>query len=165
MIGNMTFKDYYSILGIGRFASFEEIKAAYRAMSKKWHPDMNPNVDVKHRMQDINEAYAILKDCSKKTRYDREYDAYHAKNRNQYSYTETSQASSNTDAHSIHDEELKKDINDARKYAEHLVSEFLANLKTTSKNAAKGAWEESKGYVYFFIISTIIGLLIMTCSS
>ncbi len=62
----MTFKDYYSILEIGRFASFEEIKAAYRAMSKKWHPDMNPNVDVKHKMQDINEAYAILKDYSKK---------------------------------------------------------------------------------------------------
>lgn len=60
------FKDYYKILGISRQASAQEIKSAYRTMSKKWHPDINPGMDVTSIMQDINEAYAILKDENKK---------------------------------------------------------------------------------------------------
>ena len=60
------FKDYYKILGIHRQASAQEIKSAYRAMSIKWHPDKNPNVNVTSIMQDINEAYAILKDEEKR---------------------------------------------------------------------------------------------------
>lgn len=157
-------KDYYTILGVGRHSSQEEIKSAYRVMSKRWHPDMNPNVDVTHMMQEINEAYAILKDNSKKARYDREYDNYYTKNKYQHSHTKSTKDNNHTESHPIHDEELKKDIKDAREFAEHLVSEFFANFKETSKKAARGAWDESKGYVYFLIISTIIGLLVMTCS-
>lgn len=148
-------KDYYAILGVNRHSSQEEIKAAYRLMSKKWHPDLNPDVDVTHVMQDINEAYAILKDNIKKTRYDKEYDSYFTNNKYQYSYTES---------YSIHDEELKNDIKEAREYAKDLVSEFLANLKDSSQKAMKGAWNESKGYVYLLILSIVISLLVMTCS-
>ena len=70
------FKDYYKILGISRQASFQDIKSAYRAMSIKWHPDKNPNSDVTSIMQDINEAYAILKDEEKRERYNKEYDVF-----------------------------------------------------------------------------------------
>ena len=70
------FKDYYKILGITQQASTSEIKSAYRAMSMKWHPDRNPGVDVTAIMQDINEAYAILKDEDKHRRYDEEYDRF-----------------------------------------------------------------------------------------
>lgn len=160
-----TLKDYYAILGVGRHASQEEIRAAYRAMSKRWHPDMNPNIDVTHMMQEINEAYAILKDGAKKARYDRAYDTtYYAKTNRQYSGNEYAQEPDWSEPCPIQDEDLKQDIRDAREYAERLVSEFLANLKDTSKKAAKGAWEETQGYVYLIIIGTIIGLLVMTCS-
>ena len=66
-------KDYYSILGISFNASDEEIKRAYRALSKRWHPDVNPGLDTTAIMQDINEAYYILKDSAMRVRYDAEY--------------------------------------------------------------------------------------------
>ena len=66
----MEFKDYYAILGISRYSTADEIRTAYRTLSKKWHPDLNPGQDVSQKMQDINEAYAILKDSVKKGRYD-----------------------------------------------------------------------------------------------
>ena len=64
------FKDYYKILGVSEKASLNEIKTAYRQLSKKYHPDMNPGIDTTAWMQDINEAYAILKDETKRKRYD-----------------------------------------------------------------------------------------------
>ena len=66
-------KDYYSILGISFNASDEEIKRAYRALSKRWHPDVNPGLDTTAIMQDINEAYYILRDSAMRVRYDAEY--------------------------------------------------------------------------------------------
>ncbi len=66
-------KDYYSILGISFNASDEEIKRAYRALSKRWHPDMNPGLDTTVIMQDINEAYFILRDSAIRVKYDAEY--------------------------------------------------------------------------------------------
>lgn len=66
-------KDYYSILGISFNASDEEIKWAYRALSKRWHPDVNPGLDTTAIMQDINEAYYILRDSAMRVRYDAEY--------------------------------------------------------------------------------------------
>lgn len=66
-------KDYYSILGISFNASDEEIKRAYRALSKRWHPDINPGLDTTSIMQDINEAYFILRDSSMRVKYDAEY--------------------------------------------------------------------------------------------
>lgn len=72
------FKDYYKILDIHRHATAQEIKSAYRAMSMKWHPDKNPGTDVTNIMQDINEAYAILKDTNKRERYNQEYDIFYA---------------------------------------------------------------------------------------
>mgnify|MGYP003588694485 CR=1 FL=1 len=70
------FKDYYKILGISQNATQEEIKTAYHSMSLKWHPDMNPNRDTTEIMQDINEAYAILRDTEAKRRYDIEYKSF-----------------------------------------------------------------------------------------
>lgn len=65
------FKDYYEILDIDWHASQMEIKSAYRKQSMKWHPDRNPGLDVTAMMQDINEAYAILKDELKRERYNK----------------------------------------------------------------------------------------------
>ena len=67
------FKDYYKILEVSPSTDDATIKRAYREMSMRWHPDKNPDIDVTAVMQDINEAYAILKDIAKRSRYDQEY--------------------------------------------------------------------------------------------
>lgn len=157
----MEFKDYYAILEISRQSSHEEIRTAYRLLSKKWHPDLNPGKDVTQKMQDINEAYAVLKDPVKKARYDFEYDNYY---RTESAKKESEQKNGSKQEYEVHDENLKQDINEARKYAEDLVAEFFKSLKVTSKVAAKGAWDEAKGYLIAGIIISIIATMIMTCS-
>lgn len=65
-------KDYYKILGIDRDASDRDIKTAYRNLSKKYHPDKNPNDDdAHHKFIEVGEAYEILSDTEKKSIYDR----------------------------------------------------------------------------------------------
>jgi DnaJ-class molecular chaperone len=67
----MEFKDYYKVLGIERGASEADIKSAYRKLARKYHPDVNPN-DKKAEAQfkDINEAYQVLSDKEKRSKYD-----------------------------------------------------------------------------------------------
>ena len=157
------FKDYYQILGISPRASKEEIKQAYRAMSLKWHPDRNPGIDVTKVMQDINEAYKILKDDLSRARYDKEYWEFNKQRENSQIRTQKNRSESWDYDYDVHDEDLKNDINNARAYAKDLVDEFLKNLKETTKVAAKGGWEGAKGYLYAAIILTIMGLCIRTC--
>jgi len=67
----MAAKDYYTILGVGRNASDEEIKRAYRKLAMKYHPDRNPNKkEAEERFKEINEAYAVLSDKEKRKQYD-----------------------------------------------------------------------------------------------
>lgn len=61
-------KDYYKILEVEENSSEEDIKKSYRSLSKKYHPDMNPNGSEKFK--EIAEAYEILGDKSKKENYD-----------------------------------------------------------------------------------------------
>ncbi|MFZ0640423.1 MAG: molecular chaperone DnaJ [Candidatus Acidiferrales bacterium] len=65
--------DYYEILGVGRDASGEQIKSAYRKAALKWHPDRNPTnkSDAEHRFREATEAYSVLSDAQKRATYDR----------------------------------------------------------------------------------------------
>jgi molecular chaperone DnaJ len=68
----MAKRDYYEILGVGRDASEEEIKRAYRKLAMKWHPDRNPNdAKAEERFKEAKEAYEILSDAQKRAAYDR----------------------------------------------------------------------------------------------
>ncbi|MBO5287160.1 MAG: molecular chaperone DnaJ [Clostridia bacterium] len=66
-------QDYYEVLGVGKGASDEEIKKAYRTLAKKYHPDLNPDnrEEAEKKIKEINEAYGVLSDPEKKSKYDR----------------------------------------------------------------------------------------------
>ncbi len=73
----MEYKDYYKILGVDKKASEDEIKRAYRKLALKYHPDRNPgDKQAEEKFKDINEAYQVLSDSAKRTRYDQLGDSY-----------------------------------------------------------------------------------------
>src|SRR3989338_5571370 len=64
-------KDYYQILGIPRSASADDVKAAYRKMSKEWHPDKHKgDKKAEEKFKEINEAYEALANPEKRKMYD-----------------------------------------------------------------------------------------------
>ena len=68
----MSKRDYYEILGIGKGASADEIKKAYRKVAIQYHPDKNPNnKEAEEKFKEAAEAYEVLSDADKRARYDR----------------------------------------------------------------------------------------------
>ena len=64
-------RDYYEVLGIDRNASEDEIKAAYRKLAIKYHPDRNPgNKEAEEKFKEAAEAYEVLHDADKRRQYD-----------------------------------------------------------------------------------------------
>ena len=109
-------KDFYKILGVTNTATQEEIKNSYRSLAKKYHPDINPDVNAVSVMQDINEAYEILSNLSSRQKYDLQLHQQRkvTKQHTHYSsYTKTREESEND-----FDEWLK---------------EYLRNLRTKHK--------------------------------
>lgn len=68
----MSKADYYDTLGVGRDADDKVLKAAYRKLAMRYHPDRNPgDAAAEHKFKEINEAYEALKDPQKRAAYDR----------------------------------------------------------------------------------------------
>lgn len=68
----MEFIDYYKILGVPKTATEKEIKAAYRKLARKYHPDLNPdNKEAERKFKDVNEANEVLSDPEKRKKYDK----------------------------------------------------------------------------------------------
>ncbi|MEL7357240.1 MAG: J domain-containing protein [Cyanobacteria bacterium J06560_6] len=65
------FKDYYAILGVSKTADASEIKRAFRKLARKYHPDVNPNnKTAEAKFKEVSEAYEVLSDQDKRTKYD-----------------------------------------------------------------------------------------------
>jgi len=63
-------RDYYEVLGVGKTASVDEIKRAYRELAKKYHPDVNKSPEAEEKFKELSEAYEVLVDPPKRQQYD-----------------------------------------------------------------------------------------------
>lgn len=66
----MEFKDYYKTLDVSRDATAEVIKKSFRRLARKYHPDVSKETNAEQKMQEVNEAYAVLSDPEKRAAYD-----------------------------------------------------------------------------------------------
>jgi len=159
------FKDYYSILEIPLNSSQSEIKKAFKKQAIKWHPDKNIGFDTTLSMQEINEAYLILKDLEARQRYDIEYKKFEKVQHNkakepadnqetEYQYTD----------YEVEDDVLKKWMDNAKNQAVDLAQQTIRDFKGVTKAAFGGLLN---GIVYFIggqIGLFIFFLLVQTCS-
>ena len=64
-------RDYYEVLGVDKSASTDDIKKAYRKLAMKYHPDRNPgDKTAEEKFKEVGEAYEVLSDADKRSRYD-----------------------------------------------------------------------------------------------
>jgi curved DNA-binding protein CbpA len=167
------FKDYYSILEISQTATQEEIKIAYKTQAIKWHPDKNIGVDTTTKMQEINEAYLILKDIEARSRYDIEYSKFtkfreqkkhHHSGRN-YEKEQKTKTESKTYEYEVDDETLDKWMRNARRQAVDLAKQTLKEIADLSVEATKEASAKMfQLFIYYAISGLIIMLLFKTCN-
>ena len=66
----MDYKDYYTLLGVARDASQDDIKRAYRKQARKFHPDVSKEANAEEKFKGVQEAYEVLKDPEKRAAYD-----------------------------------------------------------------------------------------------
>ena len=66
----MAKRDYYEVLGVSKTANDDEIKKAYRSLAKKYHPDVCKEPDAEAKFKEVQEAYEVLSDSTKRQQYD-----------------------------------------------------------------------------------------------
>lgn len=64
-------RDYYEVLGVGKDASADDVKKAYRKLARQYHPDVNKEADAEAKFKEVKEAYDVLSDDQKRATYDR----------------------------------------------------------------------------------------------
>jgi len=169
------FKDYYTILEVGENATQDEIKSAFKKQAIKWHPDKNPGIDTTVRMQEINEAYLILKDPEARVHYDKEYQRFKQHQReksyqqqSQYEQKEKEKSHEYAD-YNVEDDILKRWMDNAKRQAVDLAKQTIEDLKGMVKEGAKATVKEAGNqFIYQIIIGVavlIIFGLIKACNS
>jgi len=167
------FKDYYSILEISKSATQAEIKIAFKKQALKWHPDKNIGIDTTLKMQEINEAYLILKDEEARLRYDIEYEKFKEfqkqtnseKVDNEEPENEKTYSESKTYNYDVEDKTLEKWIRNARRQAVDLAKQTLKEIAELSVEATKQAGSKMlQMSIYYGISAIIVMLLFRACN-
>lgn len=166
------FKDYYSILEVDENATQEEIKSAFKKQALKWHPDRNPGQDTTQRMQEINEAYLILKDTDARIRYNKEYQRfkqYRQQQRDQKQYDQQREQREKEKTYeykdySVDDDILNKWMNNAKKQAVDLAKQTIEDLKGMVSVGAKAAAKEAGNQFIAQLIISVVVILIFALS-
>ncbi len=181
------FKDYYSILEVGESVTQEEIKSAFKRQALKWHPDRNHGVETTQQMQEINEAYLILKDIEARQRYDREYlrfkqfkqekeqqqqKTYQEQKEREQQYQRSDKNSKQKERaneysdYNVDDDVLNKWMNNARQQAVDLAKQTIEDLKgMVSVGVKTAAKEAGNQFIYQIIISAVLLLIIALAKS
>lgn len=108
---NMT-KDYYKILELTEFCTEQDIKSAYRRLARKWHPDIAGNTaEAVKKFKELNEAYQILSDKSKKANYDtaRRYYSYSSTPDSEKKESKNASTNPNSKTYDEKESKIKKD--------------------------------------------------------
>ncbi|MBE6160470.1 MAG: J domain-containing protein [Lactobacillales bacterium] len=124
----MSTQNYYQILGISMSATQEEIKKAFRNLSKKYHPDVNPSEEAEIKMKTITQAYNVLSDPLQRRKYDSELKIQ----QNEYKYQEFYQSykeEKNVDIADIIFDFYKANINNYRKDEQYDVPDEKIKIK------------------------------------
>ena len=156
-------KDYYSILGIPENATYDEIKKAYRAKVKIWHPDKNHTNKkyAEERLKDLNEAYEVLINTQKRKIYDSYTSGSREKSKYDYKYYTNKENYTNTTNFSYN---YKKDSNNTYKN-KNANDKNYSNTNYTNNNNTKDKYENSKGKMHFIKKIILILLdIILLCS-
>jgi curved DNA-binding protein len=174
------FVDYYAILELSFDAPQGSIKSAFHTQAMKWHPDRNPGIDTTIRMQQINEAYLILKDAEARQRYDQEYQRYQEFHNRSQRFQEQKReqeersgasgarqqqahafAEEFTDnAYEVFDDTLNKWMSNARKQAVDLARQTIEDLKGMTKASGKAMGEAALSGVMRYMVFGIVMLVI-----
>lgn len=172
------FIDYYEILGVDETSSNEAIKLAFKKMALKWHPDRNPGMDTTQKMQELNEAYLILKDVDARRRYDIEYQKFKQYKQSKKQHTGSTQSNSESSSdkntyeysnYDINDEVLKKWMSNAKRQAVDLAKQTIEDLTGMIAIGTKTAIKETGSYLFFYLIASLllsaVFILVKSCNN
>ena len=113
----------------------EEIKIAFKKQAILWHPDKNPEIDTTEQMQNINEAFLILKDIDASGRYDVEFNLYRISINNQEINQQFTDEKNNTsEEYVVKDEILNNWMNNAKKQSVDLAKQTIEDFKKIAKD-------------------------------
>lgn len=172
----MVFKDYYALLQIPFAASAEDIKTAFRTQAIRWHPDKNPGLDTTRQMQEINEAYIILKDEEARSKYDNEYLHYQevlrakqaekerASKDYQKPYDAPPKPTAQPPRYEFEDEVLEKWMKNAQRQSVSLAEQAIRDFRGMASAGAKAAVKEGGRAILIQLSLAAIGLLILVLS-
>lgn len=150
----MKFIDYYAVLEISKSSSPKELQKAFWRQAKKFHPDLNKDIDVTDKMQLLNEAYLILKDPQARQRYDIEYDKF-------FSFKEyESTITSEYEDYSFSDKSLETWMSNAKKQSVELAKQTFKEIMRLSVQAAKAAGKETGRLTVYYLVIGFIMILI-----
>ena len=126
------FKDYYSILGVNRTATADEIKKQFRKLALKYHPDRNPgNKAAEAKFKEISEAYEVLSDPEKRSQYDR-FGQYWQQAESAGAYSANTSSGFNSDVNGM----------DFSQYGnfEEFINELLGRFSTSGNSSSSRSY-------------------------